>query len=282
MPILGWAKASECKKVKKLLKQARSRLDCMKIQRSVISLQLRKDLEKLDLEELNNRIKQEQHIRDDSAAYDLLEHFCKIILRHFFYIRTHKKCGQRTLAEAVSSLVFASSRLRCGVIPELEKIRDFFKERYGEDFVETAVNLLPGNLVNPTFKKNILALFPDSVVQTDIMKKDDEDGKNQLQLVTFQPLKHVHPKLPDWDDIVAEFSALKKPKYEQYPKLSENYDIADKMNDFNAPENESTADNYQFQLEDHAYHDNVDDGAILEYPWLSIGSINFAIQQECY
>ena len=284
--MLGWAKASKCKK---LLKRVRSRLECLQNEGSAHSIQLRKDIEKLDYEALNIRIEQEQRIRNESSAYDLVDHFCKLILMHFFYIRTHKNCRQRNLAEAVSSLVFASSRLRCGGIPELQEIRDLLGERYGESFVETAVKLLPGNLVNPIFKKYILALSPDSVVQTDIVKhepiihscansspekKDDEDGKKQLQVITFQAPKHVHPKLPDWNDILTEFSALNKPENEN-PKLPKyNIGIATK--------NENTAENYQSQLEYHDDHNNVDDGAVFRSSWLSIESIRFAIEQECY
>lgn len=48
--------------------------------------------------------------------------------------------------EAVSSLVFASARL--GDLPELPVIRKLFGERYGKKFVTSALELLPGNLVN--------------------------------------------------------------------------------------------------------------------------------------
>ncbi|XP_024190433.1 uncharacterized protein LOC112194426 [Rosa chinensis] len=303
--LLGWRKASKCKK---LLKQVRSRLECLKNERSAISTQLRKELEKLDDEALNLRIEQEQHIRDESSVYNLLDHFCNLILKHSFYnyIRTHKQCRQRNLAEAVSSLVFASSRLRCGVIPELEEIRDLFGERYGESFVETTVKLVPGNRVNPTFKKSILALFPDSVVPNDRVKqelvkpsftssstdeapersstaeeKDDEDRNNKLQLITFQSSKHVHPKLPDWDDIFTKFRALKKPKYVN-PKLPEYDDITAKDKAVKSPiiNNENTtADNYRSQLEYDDEHDNIDDGAMFSYSWLSIESILAMINQ---
>ena len=48
--------------------------------------------------------------------------------------------------EAVSSLIYASAR--CGDLPELLVIRKLFGERYGQKFALTAVELLPGNLVN--------------------------------------------------------------------------------------------------------------------------------------
>ena len=48
--------------------------------------------------------------------------------------------------EAVSSLIFASARF--GDLPELLVIRKLFGERYGKRFEMTALELLPGNLVN--------------------------------------------------------------------------------------------------------------------------------------
>ena len=294
MLMLGWAKASKCKK---LLKQVLSHPECLEQERFATSMQLRQDLDqKIDYEALNLRIEQEQHIRNESSAYDLLDYFCKLILKHLFYIRTHKQCRQRNLAEAVSCLVFASSRLTCGVIPELGEIRGLFGERYGESFVDAAVKLLPGNLVNPTFKKNIIVLSPpDSVVPTDVIVKHEPlkpsftssspdqaaaRSSEQKKDDEVQCPKHVHPKLPDWDDIYTQFSALKKPKYVS-PKLP---DIAAKINALKIPKNENTADNYQLQLQYHEDHGSVDDEAIFNFHGCqnSIEIIEFGIQQYCY
>ncbi|KAL6146598.1 hypothetical protein ACLB2K_057276 [Fragaria x ananassa] len=240
----------------------------------------------IDYEALNLRIEQEQHIRDESSAYDLLYYFFKLILND----------RQRNLAEAVSCLVFASSRLTCGVIPKLGEIRDLFGERYEESFVDTAVKLLPGNLVNPTFKKNIIALCPpDSEVPTDVIVKHElvkpsftssspdqapARSSEQKKDDKVQCPKHVHPKLPDWDDIYTQFNALKKPKYVN-PKLP---DIAAKINALNLSKNENTADNYQLQLQYHEDHGSVDDGAIFSFHGCrnSIERIEFEIQQYCY
>lgn len=48
--------------------------------------------------------------------------------------------------EAVSSLIYASARL--GDLHELYVIKKLFGERYGHKFATTAMDLLPGNLVN--------------------------------------------------------------------------------------------------------------------------------------
>ncbi|CAN6927804.1 unnamed protein product [Brassica oleracea] len=57
------------------------------------------------------------------------------------------------LNEAVSSLVFASAR--CGELPELIGIRELFLQRYGQNYVTKALQLLPGHLVNIQIKEKL-------------------------------------------------------------------------------------------------------------------------------
>lgn len=313
MLLFGWGKASKCKK---LLKQVQSRLKCLKDERSALSKQLQTEVvdkvsEKcnntLDKKELKARIGIEHIIRDECVVYELLDHYCKLILMHFFYIRMHKQCRQRDLIEAVSSLVFASSRLRCGAIPELEEIRVLFTERYGESFISAAVQLLPGNLVNTILLKNVLAVSPKSVMlnndenqlqlitlpasfyvikpsftdssleqlalerSSSLEDKDENRGNDDhLQLITLVSPKHVHPKLPDCDEIYSKFSALKRPKH-VHPKLPDYDDITAKFNDLkNLNRKVNTPhDNYELQLEYHD-HDYIGDRVICNYSWLDL------------
>uniref|UniRef100_M1AD41 Uncharacterized protein n=2 Tax=Solanum tuberosum TaxID=4113 RepID=M1AD41_SOLTU len=86
------------------------------------------------------------------VVYDLLENFCEFILISLPYIRRHKDCPN-DINEAVSSLVFASTRL--GNLPELPVIRKLFGQRYGKKFETSALELLPGNLVNYQIKENL-------------------------------------------------------------------------------------------------------------------------------
>lgn len=310
MLLLGWVKASKCKK---LLKQVQSRLKCLKDERSALSKQLQAEVvdevtEKcnntLDKKALKARIGIEHIIRDECVVYELLDHYCKLILMHFFYIRMHKQCRQRDLIEAVSSLVFASSRLRCGAIPELEEIRVLFTERYGESFIATNVQLLPGNLVNTILLKNVLAVSPKPVVpnndenqlqlitlpasfyvikpsftdssleqlalERSLEAKDENRGNDDhLQLITLVSPKHVHPKLPDCDEIYSKFNALKRPKH-VHPKLPDCDDITAKFNALKNPNGKvNTPDNYQLQLEYHD-HDYIGDRVIFNYSWLDL------------
>ncbi|GAB2285355.1 hypothetical protein Dimus_019809 [Dionaea muscipula] len=150
---LGWRKASKCKK---LIKRVQSRLKLLGNKRRVMVKQLREDIGQLwrnGHEQLAmSRI--EQLYRDTStlAVYDLLYQFCDFIMLNLTYIRRNKDCPS-DIKEAVSSLIFASAR--CGDLPELSKIRKLFGECYGERFATSAVELLPGNLVNFQVKERL-------------------------------------------------------------------------------------------------------------------------------
>ncbi|XP_043712794.1 uncharacterized protein LOC122661465 [Telopea speciosissima] len=144
--LFGWRKASKCKK---LIRHVQCRLKLLKNKRGTIIRQLREDvaqLLKLD-QEKSAFARVEQLFKDKTimAAYDLLDHFCEFIALHFPYIRRHRDCPN-DINEAVSSLIYAAAW--CGDLPELQMLRKLFGERYGHRFVITAVELLPGNLVN--------------------------------------------------------------------------------------------------------------------------------------
>ncbi|XP_045833667.1 uncharacterized protein LOC123924746 [Trifolium pratense] len=134
---------------KKAIKTARCRLMHLKNKRQTIAMHLRNDLANLILNSPQDiALKRvEQLIQDERliAAYELLDHFFEFILKQLSYIRKHKDCPT-DINEAISSVIFASSR--CRNFPELFPIRKLFAQRYGNDFVTAAVELLPGNLVN--------------------------------------------------------------------------------------------------------------------------------------
>ncbi|KAE8664071.1 LOB domain-containing protein 41-like [Hibiscus syriacus] len=149
----GWRKASKCKK---LVKRVQCRLKLLKNKRFTIVKQLREDLAqliKLGYEETAfNRA--EQLLKDENlmAVYDMLDQFCEFINIQLSYIRRNKDCPN-DINEAVSSLIFASAR--CAELPELTAIRKLFGERYGHRFATSAVELLPGNLVNREIQEKL-------------------------------------------------------------------------------------------------------------------------------
>ncbi|KDP24157.1 hypothetical protein JCGZ_25814 [Jatropha curcas] len=162
--LFGWRKASKCKK---LIKRIQCRLKLLKSKRYSIVRQLREDvaqLVKIGYEDIAfNRA--EQLFKDETVMeiYELLESFCEFIIVHISYIRKHKECPN-DINEAVSSLIYASAR--CGDLPELRAIRKLFRERYGQRFEMTALELLPGNLVNFQIKEKLsIQLVPDYVKQ---------------------------------------------------------------------------------------------------------------------
>lgn len=61
------------------------------------------------------------------------------------------------LKEAISSLIFASSR--CGESPELQGIRGLFANRYGKEFTAAAVELTNNCGVNPKVRSDYQNLF---------------------------------------------------------------------------------------------------------------------------
>ncbi|KAK9284763.1 hypothetical protein L1049_023940 [Liquidambar formosana] len=141
---------------KKLIRRVQCRLKLLKNKRYSIVRQLREDVGQLlkigHEQNAFNRV--EQLYKDESimTVYELLDHFCEFIILNLSYIRRNKDCPN-DINEAVSSLIFASAR--CGDLPELRVIRKLFGERYGPKFATTAMELLPGNLVNRQIKERL-------------------------------------------------------------------------------------------------------------------------------
>lgn len=71
-------------------------------------------------------------------------------------MNTNSDCP-RELQEAMSSLIFASSR--CGESPELQDIRGLFANRYGKEFTAAAVELTNNCGVNPKVRSDYHNLF---------------------------------------------------------------------------------------------------------------------------
>lgn len=191
--------------------------------------------------------------------------------------------------EAVSSLIYAASR--CGDVPELHNMRNMFKQRFGEEFESTCVELRPGNNVYPQIKEYLSRklVVPDGVknqMLNDIAKEEiipsletcynnghkivPESKRSrhtktntssasyssasahsaaiplqneseeisvtksrglqksseivagtQKRVKDLKPcLSHVHPKLPDYDDLVVKFADIKKNSMEKYSNKS--------------------------------------------------------------
>ncbi|KAJ6758112.1 IST1P [Salix koriyanagi] len=160
--LFGWRKASKCKN---LIKQVQRRINLLQTKRHAIVRQLREDVALLIKAGHENIAFNRAEIlfKDENivAIYELLDGFCEFIITNLSYIRWNKDCPN-DINEAVSTLIFASAR--CGDIPELRGVRKVFGQRYGQRFEKTALELLPGNLVNFQVKERLSILsVPDDV-----------------------------------------------------------------------------------------------------------------------
>ncbi|KAI4363825.1 hypothetical protein MLD38_019994 [Melastoma candidum] len=178
--LFGWKKAAKCKK---LIRRVQSRLRLLRNRRESILRQSRCDVVRLVqmgyMTIASERA--EQLLKDESIKelYDLLDHFCEFIITNLSYIRRHRECPHG-INEAVSSLIFASAR--CGELPELRRIRELFRERYGDKFIISAIDLLPGNLVNSKIRGHLSlkSISGDS-------RLEDECTRDQIQGLRVQP-----------------------------------------------------------------------------------------------
>ncbi|KAL7102273.1 hypothetical protein ACP275_08G109200 [Erythranthe tilingii] len=154
--LFGCGKDSKCKK---LVQTVQCRLKLLKNKRLCVVNQLRNDVSEL-LKHGHHYTafeRVEQVIIEESIVqvYDLLDQYCEFIL--LFNIRSilkHRDCPNNdNIIEAISSLIFSSTRIR--ELPELLSIRKLFGKRYGKKFVTSAIELLPGNLVNNQIKEKL-------------------------------------------------------------------------------------------------------------------------------
>ncbi|GAB2277886.1 hypothetical protein Dimus_012588 [Dionaea muscipula] len=95
----------------------------------------------------------EQLLKDQNriSAYKEIDSFCQCIFQYLSCTGDQISDLPTDVNVAVSSLVFAASR--CGELPELNKLRNEFKDWYGDKFVYTNIHLLSGNLVSNQIKQ---------------------------------------------------------------------------------------------------------------------------------
>ncbi|KAL5976175.1 hypothetical protein ACLOJK_020505 [Asimina triloba] len=133
----------------KLIGYVRCRLKLIRNRRDTIVRHVRADIVQLlrGGHQDASFFRVEQLVKDQSilAAYDLLDHCCELILLNFPYIRKHRDCPS-DIKEAISSLIFSAQDSQ--TLPELQKLRELFGKRYGNDLVMATGESFPGNLVN--------------------------------------------------------------------------------------------------------------------------------------
>ncbi|KAF6174234.1 hypothetical protein GIB67_033766 [Kingdonia uniflora] len=154
--------ASKWSKFEKKVRYVQGRIKFLKNKKDSMIRHLQEDTARL-IEIGQDKIafaRVEKIVEDQSLkeAYEMLDMYCEFVSLQLPYIRKRKDCPN-DVNEAVSSLLYASGI--CGDLPELSKLCKRFKEHYGETFTKTAINLLPGNLVNNQLveKLNVKAIL---------------------------------------------------------------------------------------------------------------------------
>ncbi|KAI3959195.1 hypothetical protein MKW92_049698 [Papaver armeniacum] len=223
----GWRKASYCKK---LIKQLQCRIKLLNKRKDMMIRDYREDIFQLLRNGQEQRafafaghISKDQNILD---TYQLLDHFCETIMINLHYIRENKDCPS-DINEAASSLIYASARCG-GDLPELPKLSKLFGDRYGN-----RLNLVNSRLIqklSEIVRENCLEM--DISLQTDIGHNRRKYNTNEISPEelrfeegmgdSFQSPQrdstssssscssHIHPNLPEYDDLVAKFTAFKR------------------------------------------------------------------------
>ncbi|KAI3843024.1 hypothetical protein MKW92_009424 [Papaver armeniacum] len=199
--IFGWRKASKCKK---LIKRVQCRIKLSKNKRYSMITHLREDIIQLLKGGLDRsafaRVGQLSKDQNIVAAYELLDHFCELIIMNLSYIRRNRDCPN-DINEAASSLLYASAR--CGDLPELPKLRKLFGDRYGSRFAIAAVELLSGNLVNRQLIKYLSVESISVDVKFRLMK--------EIARENFLEMDHLQTDIKCWqqsNDVDEFYSAM--------------------------------------------------------------------------
>ncbi|XP_042038027.1 uncharacterized protein LOC121783908 isoform X1 [Salvia splendens] len=184
--LFGWRNASKCKK---LIKRVQCRLKLLRSKRSCIVKQLRRDVAEL-LKHGHHQLafeRVEQVVVDENMVqvYDLLYQFCEFVIINLPYIRKHRDCPN-DINEAASTLIFSSARF--GELPELLSIRKLFASRYGQKFVTSALELLPGHLVSTEIIENLeMRSVPDDVKYKFVDEIAESYTKEQPLFLEYKP-----------------------------------------------------------------------------------------------
>ncbi|KAL1567688.1 hypothetical protein AAHA92_03141 [Salvia divinorum] len=187
--LFGWRKASKCKK---LIKRVQCRLKLLMSKRSCIVKQLRKDVAEL-LKHGHHQLafeRVEQVVIDENMVqvYDLLYQYCEFVIFNLPYIRKHRDCPN-DIREAASTLIFSSARF--GELPELLSIRKLFAIRYGQKFVTSALDLLPGHLVSAVIIENLeMRRVPDDVKYKFLDEIAESYTETQPLFLEYKPQFH--------------------------------------------------------------------------------------------
>ncbi|KAJ6368356.1 hypothetical protein OIU78_000865 [Salix suchowensis] len=164
-------------------------------------------------------LKNKTQVRFDQAKSDVIQllnlgHQERALVRveHSVQLETNKECPDE-LKEAVSSLIFASSR--CGEFPELQEIRGDFVSRFGKQIAACAVELRSNCGVNP----KIIQKFSTTQASLESRKKLLKDIASENGIVL-----HLEEDAPLVAQEKMDFS---KPKQHAEDSKSAKFDVTE-------------------------------------------------------
>lgn len=164
-------------KLKPQLKMAVSRFQISANKKSALMKQQKREIANLLKEnppkEEKAKIRAESLIREDNTieAFEILQLECELLTERIKLIKTNKEVPP-DLTSCISTLMWAADRVE---IPELPKIKQQFRSKYGKKFEENAMNNKDGVLNERVVAK--LSVQPPTafLVQTYLERIADEN-----------------------------------------------------------------------------------------------------------
>ncbi|KAJ0256818.1 Regulator of Vps4 activity in the MVB pathway protein [Hirschfeldia incana] len=170
-------------KFKSLLNLALTRLSILKNQRQVRCSQATSDVtELLKLGQHENAYHRVDQVIKDQDTLDVLffiHGYFTLLLDRVHLFEHNRDCPQELL-EAVSSLLFAASRI--GEFPELQEIRRVLVSRFGKDIAARSTDLRSDCGVNPKIIQKLSTRHPPREVRMKVLKEIAAENNIVLKL----------------------------------------------------------------------------------------------------
>ncbi|XP_057810608.1 uncharacterized protein LOC131025037 [Salvia miltiorrhiza] len=164
-----------------------SRLAVLKNQRHARCSVARSDVVQFLTNAAHDRalLRVEQVIKEQNMldVFVVLEGYCHLLVERINLFEHNKFCPEELL-EAVSTLIFASTR--CGDFPELQELRAIFTSRFGREFAARAIELRNNCGVNPKIIQKLSTRMPSLETKIKVLKEIASD--NNIQFHVSDPL----------------------------------------------------------------------------------------------
>ncbi|CAN8305334.1 unnamed protein product [Cochlearia groenlandica] len=170
-------------KFKSLLNLALTRLSILKNQRQARFSQATSDVtELLKLGHHDNALHRVDQVVKEQNTLDVLffVHGYLTLLIDRVHLFEHSRDCPDELLEAVSSLLFAASRL--GEFPELQEIRNVLISRFGKDLAARSIELRSNCGVNPKIIQKLSTRHPASEARMKVLKEIAAESNIVLKL----------------------------------------------------------------------------------------------------